>query len=50
MLDMDIQLRLDSKSITQKPSYLDMFSEMLFVGILVFLVIPLTVFILSRKI
>ena len=27
-----------------------MFSEMLFVGILVFLVIPLTVFILSRKI
>ena len=49
-LDIDIMLRLDSSVMIEEEGIIEMFSEMIFILTLVFIIIPLTVFLVSRKV
>ena len=48
-LEVDINLKLDSPGFKQKMSFFEMFSEMIFVTILVFFVIPVSVYMITQK-
>lgn len=48
-LDMDINLKLDSPGFKQKLSFFEMFSEMIFVCMLVFFIIPTSVYLITQK-